>query len=99
MESQVVGGRGAILSSWTCKRVNQISLPDGLPILSILWDQRSRWKLWNRGEADCPTKFAGREGFRNLELHGRGHATYQQSAARDAVARFLHLRLIAHPSG
>ncbi len=98
-ESRIDGVQGAILSSWTCRRVNDLALPLGLPILSILWDERSRWRWWDRGESDCPAKFAGRDGFHNLELRGKGHATYGARAAREAVGKFLREHLTQHPSG
>jgi len=88
-ESRLPGLRGAILSSWTCGRVTGISLPAGVPVLSVRWDQTSPWRWWDSAETGCADKFKGRDGFRDVLLHGKGHATYGEPAARDAVGRFL----------
>jgi len=96
-QTPFTGVRAVILSSWTCQRVTELAVPSGIPVLSIMWDQRSRWKFWDRGDMDCLERFAQRQGFETAALHGRGHATYGKTAARGAVAQFLREHL-AHRS-
>ncbi|HEX9462005.1 MAG TPA: dienelactone hydrolase family protein [Alphaproteobacteria bacterium] len=89
-ESRIGGIRGAIISSWTCQRVPDISLPAGIPVLSILWDDEHSLMRWlPRIKGTCGDKFESRNGFQNVALRGKGHNTYGESAARDAVAKFL----------
>src|SRR5262249_16401724 len=92
-ESRLSGLQGAILSSWTCRTVKALSLPTGLPVLSVRWDQTSPWRWWSDGETHCADKFMRREGFRDVLLHGKGHATYEEPTARDAVTQFLRNNL------
>ena len=90
-ESRFDGVRGVILSSWTCGRVKQFAIPDGVPVLSVMWDEAARWHFWPK--QTCADDFAGRAGFQNLALHGQGHATYAEVSARQAVAQFLRHHL------
>lgn len=89
-ESRIGGITAAIISSWTCQRVPDISLAAGIPVLSILWDdENSLLRLLPRIKGTCGDKFETRQGFENVALRGKGHNTYSEAVARDAVAKFL----------
>jgi len=94
----LTGFRGAIISSWTCSKVPDIALPANTPVLSLQWDNVPLHLGWlvNSNTA-CTGRFKDRAGFHEVALRGKGHATYKESAARDAVARFLRANL-AHTS-
>ena len=86
-ESRISGVRGVVLSSWTCGHVKEIAVAEGVPVLSVMWDEAARWHFWHKHT--CADDFAGRAGFQNVTLHGKGHATYAEASAREAVAQFL----------
>jgi hypothetical protein len=102
-ESELAGGagegvRGAVLASWTCRRFDHLSLPAEIPLLSILWDDAHSLLGVHFGGSDCADKFEGRPGLERIVLRGKGHPTFDQPAAREAVADFLRDHRAANPA-
>jgi dienelactone hydrolase len=89
------GVRASIISSWTCSRVPAIALPASMPVLSIQWDNvpLHLGVLVNSNQA-CTHKFQDRAGFQRVSLRGKGHASYKEDSAREAVAQFLRDNLV-----
>ena len=92
------GVRGAVLASWTCRRFDHLSLPAEIPLLSILWDDAHSLLGVHFGGSDCADKFEGRPGLERIVLRGKGHPTFDQPAAREAVADFLRDHRAANPA-
>jgi dienelactone hydrolase len=87
------GFRGIIISSWTCTNAKNpdfdgIFVPLEAPILTLEWD-RDPWRVGTPQEGSCANKFGERKKAVRILFSGSQHDTYQQSEAREAVARFL----------
>ncbi len=92
------GFAGIIVSGWTCthaqyKFSDGIFAPPDTPVLALKYEDDPWFPPGSPSSGHCEPKLAGRANSSALLLPGRGHSTYGNESARNAVVQFIAQRL------
>jgi len=90
--TKLEGFSGIIISGWRCTNTKNpafdgIFAPLETPVLTLEWN-RDDWQN-DATKGSCSDKFGERKKARQVLFPGNGHNVFEQSAAREAVTRFL----------
>ncbi len=92
------GFAGIVISGWTCtnaqfKSFDGVFSPPDTPVLAIKYDDDPWYPPGSVARGHCEPKLAGRANSSAILLPGRGHGTYDNETARNAVIGFVAQRL------
>jgi len=90
--TKLEGFSGIIISGWRCTNTKNpgfdgIFAPLETPVLTLEWN-RDDWQN-DATKGSCNDKFGERKKAHQVLFSGNGHNVFEQSAAREAVTRFL----------
>ncbi len=93
VRTKLSGFRGVIATACTCTNTNNpafngIFLPPDTPLLTISYTDDT-WFKSDSTRGTCESKFEGRTHAKSVTIPGRGHGTYNNDQARQAVAGFI----------
>ena len=97
VRTRLSGFRGVIATGWTCTNAkvpafDGIFLPPETPLLTINYAD-DPWFTTENVQGSCENKSTGRLNAQNLTINGRGHGTYRNEQARQAVVNFIRQHL------
>ena len=91
------GIAGAVITGWTCtsssNTFNGVFAPRQTPVLAVNYVDDPTFPYGGVNSGSCEPKLAGRPASKVVMLPGKGHGTYDNANARDAVLNFVADRL------